>query len=62
MQAIDSLVKVQCTLLDYSVSSVTEGIDALVWTRVIIRPSGKDAGEGLVTGIKVTNHPLTHAF
>ncbi len=48
-KAIDSLVRVDAELLDYSVSSVTEGIEALATTRVIIRPAGKLAGEGFVT-------------
>jgi 2-isopropylmalate synthase len=48
-KAIDSLVRVDAALLDYSVSSVTEGINALATTRVTIRPSGKMAGEAWVT-------------
>jgi len=40
-KAIDSLVRVDAQLLDYSVSSVTEGIEALATTRVIIKPAGK---------------------
>jgi len=45
-KAIDALVKVDAELVDYGVNSVTEGIDALAHTRVIIRPAGKIAGEG----------------
>ncbi|KAG2437518.1 hypothetical protein HYH02_011161 [Chlamydomonas schloesseri] len=45
-KAVDSLVRVEAELVDYSVSSVTQGIEALAHTRVMIRPSGKmsDAG------------------
>ncbi len=49
-KAIDSLVRVPACLLDYSVNSVTEGIEALAQTRVVIRPAGKMAGQGFVTG------------
>lgn len=48
-KAIDSLVRVDTELLDYTVSSVTEGINALATTRVTIRPAGKQSGEGWVT-------------
>lgn len=46
-------MRVQCQLLDYSVNSVTEGIEALATTRVVIKPAGKLAGEGYVTDTKV---------
>jgi hypothetical protein len=36
-------------LTEYSVSSVTEGIEALANTRIVVRPAGKMAGEGFVT-------------
>jgi hypothetical protein len=52
-QAIDALVRVQAALVDYSVNNVTEGIEALATTRVVIRPAGKLAGEGYVTDTKV---------
>jgi 2-isopropylmalate synthase len=39
-KAVDSLVMVEAELTDYGVNSVTEGIEALATTRVIIRPSG----------------------
>eukprot|EP00775_Hariotina_reticulata_P011414 gene11414-11561_t len=39
-KAIDGLVRVDTELVDYSVNSVTEGIQALATTRVTIRPSG----------------------
>lgn len=45
-KAIDSLVRVEVELLDYSVNSVTEGIEALASTRVVVRPAGKISGEG----------------
>ncbi len=43
-KAIDSLVRVEAMLTDYTVNSVTEGIDALATTRVTIRPTGKMIG------------------
>ncbi|GAB4814561.1 hypothetical protein N2152v2_001607 [Parachlorella kessleri] len=51
-KAIDQLVRVQAALVDYSVNNVTEGIEALATTRVVIRPAGKMAGEGYVTDTK----------
>ncbi|KAK1267100.1 2-isopropylmalate synthase B [Acorus gramineus] len=42
-KAIDRIVKVPVTLLEYSMSAVTEGIDAISTTRVVIR--GDDALE-----------------
>ncbi|XP_057970533.1 2-isopropylmalate synthase B-like isoform X4 [Malania oleifera] len=47
-KAIDLIVKVPVTLLEYSMSAVTEGIDAIATTRVLIR------GE--------ENHTATHAL
>ncbi|KAG7667065.1 hypothetical protein Ndes2526B_g04445 [Nannochloris sp. 'desiccata'] len=43
-KAIDHLVRVPAELQDYTVGSVTEGIDALAQTRVIIKPSGRNEG------------------
>jgi 2-isopropylmalate synthase len=40
-KAIDGLVRVDAELVDYSVNSVTEGIQALATTRVSIRPTGE---------------------
>ncbi|KAI3470122.1 hypothetical protein Pfo_026785 [Paulownia fortunei] len=48
-KAVDLIVKVPVTLLEYSMSAVTEGIDAIATTRVLIR------GEDSVT----TTHALT---
>lgn len=42
-KGIDSLVCVDAELLEYSVQSVTEGIDALVTTHISIRPTGDTA-------------------
>lgn len=42
-KAVDSLIKVPAELTDYSVSSVTEGIEALATTRVIIKPADGSA-------------------
>ncbi|RVW92374.1 2-isopropylmalate synthase 1, chloroplastic [Vitis vinifera] len=47
-KAIDLLVKEQVTLLEYGLNAVTEGIDAIATTRVLIR------GE--------KNHTLTNAL
>mmetsp|Transcript_35645 Transcript_35645/g.100917 ORF Transcript_35645/g.100917 Transcript_35645/m.100917 type:complete len:656 (+) Transcript_35645:136-2103(+) len=44
-KAVDSLVKVPCDLRDYSITSVTAGIDALATTKVVIAPSAKAAGK-----------------
>jgi 2-isopropylmalate synthase len=51
-KAVDSLVRVQAELVDYSVNSVSEGIEALAQTRVVIRPAGRMAGEGFVQNYK----------
>ncbi|KAK9818017.1 hypothetical protein WJX72_005722 [[Myrmecia] bisecta] len=48
-KAVDSLVRVQVKLVDYTVNSVTEGIEALATTRVVLRPAGKMANEAFVT-------------
>ncbi|KAL0021115.1 hypothetical protein WJX79_010332 [Trebouxia sp. C0005] len=40
-KAIDSIVKVQVDLVDYGMNSVSQGIDALAITRVVIRPVGQ---------------------
>jgi 2-isopropylmalate synthase len=40
---------VDAELVDYSVNSVTEGIQALATTRVSIRPTGGEAGVGLLS-------------
>jgi 2-isopropylmalate synthase len=47
-KAVDALVRVPVELVDYTVSSVTEGIEALAATRVTVRPSGAMAGAGFV--------------
>lgn len=51
-KAIDSLVRVQATLLDYSINSVTEGIEALATCRVVVLPAGKMASEAYVNSAK----------
>mgnify|MGYP003493410073 CR=1 FL=1 len=40
IKAIDSLVQAPCLLVDYSMNSVSDGIDALAVTRVLIEPAG----------------------
>ncbi|KAH7442559.1 hypothetical protein KP509_03G094500 [Ceratopteris richardii] len=37
LKAVDSIIKIPVTLLEYSLSAVTEGIDAIATTRVVIR-------------------------
>lgn len=37
LKAVDSVVKIPVTLLEYSLNAVTEGIDAIATTRVVIR-------------------------
>jgi 2-isopropylmalate synthase len=44
-KAIDSIVGLEVELTDYSMASVTEGIDALANTRVVIKPVGDDPVE-----------------
>ena len=41
-------------LVDYSVQSVTEGIEALAVTRVSLRPAGKLASEGFTINAQVS--------
>jgi len=45
-KAVDSVVRVDAELVDYSVQSVTQGIEALATTRVQIKAAGRMAGEG----------------
>ena len=45
-KAIDSLVRIPVDLVDYGMTSVTGGIEALATTRVIIRPAGELASTG----------------
>ncbi|CAL5228020.1 g11082 [Coccomyxa viridis] len=47
-KAIDSLVRVQVELSEYTISSVTEGPESLAFTRCSIRPVGRMANEGFV--------------
>ena len=47
-KAIDSIVRVPADLVDYSMGAVTQGIDALAQTRVVIKPSGNMANDGFV--------------
>lgn len=47
-KAIDSIVRVPADLVDYSMGAVTQGIDALAQTRVVIKPSGNLANDGFV--------------
>lgn len=49
-KAIDSIVKVPVTLLEYSLTSVTEGIDAIASTRVLIRADHGHSSTHALTG------------
>lgn len=40
-KAIDKIVQLDAQLVEYGMSAVTEGIDALAQTRVMIRKNGK---------------------
>ncbi|KAG6433365.1 hypothetical protein SASPL_104976 [Salvia splendens] len=56
-KAVDLVVKVPVTLLEYSMSGVTEGIDAIATTRVLIR------GEDSVTATHAyTGESVNRAF
>lgn len=52
-KAIDALVRVEVNLEDYAMNAVTEGIEALAVTRVIIRPTGTLAAQGVVKSAQV---------
>lgn len=47
-KAVDALVGVEVSLDDYSVNSVTEGIEALAVTRCVLRPVGSLAAQGVI--------------
>ncbi|KAI3881355.1 hypothetical protein MKX03_025662 [Papaver bracteatum] len=49
-KAIDLIVKVPVMLLEYSMSSVTEGIDAIASTRVLIRGENGHTSTNAITG------------
>eukprot|EP00268_Persea_americana_P029142 TRINITY_DN28203_c0_g1_i1.p1 TRINITY_DN28203_c0_g1~~TRINITY_DN28203_c0_g1_i1.p1 ORF type:complete len:613 (+),score=103.63 TRINITY_DN28203_c0_g1_i1:101-1939(+) len=49
-KAIDRIVKVPVTLLEYSLNSVTEGIDAIATTRVVIRGENSHSSMNATTG------------
>ncbi|KAH9311876.1 hypothetical protein KI387_026911, partial [Taxus chinensis] len=52
-KAIDSIVKVPVTLSEYSLNAVTEGIDALASTRVLIRGEQRHSSTHALTGATV---------
>nr|UPT51121.1 isopropylmalate synthase 2 [Pogostemon cablin] len=56
-KAVDLIVKVPVTLLEYTMTSVTEGIDAIATTRVLIR--GQDS---LTATHALTGEPINRAF
>ncbi|KAF5192273.1 2-isopropylmalate synthase [Thalictrum thalictroides] len=49
-KAIDSIVQVPVTLLEYSMTSVTEGIDAIASTRVVIVGENSHTSTHAITG------------
>ncbi|KAK4799777.1 hypothetical protein SAY86_025142 [Trapa natans] len=49
-KAVDLIVKVPATLLEYSMSAVTEGIDAIAATRVLIRGDDNQTATNAYTG------------
>ncbi|PIA49046.1 hypothetical protein AQUCO_01300116v1 [Aquilegia coerulea] len=49
-KAIDSIVQVPVTLLEYSMNSVTEGIDAIASTRVVIVGENSHTSTHAITG------------
>ncbi|KAG8375940.1 hypothetical protein BUALT_Bualt09G0011200 [Buddleja alternifolia] len=56
-KAIDLIVKVPVTLVEYSLNAVTEGIDAIATTRVLIR--GNDS---ITATHALTGEPVNRAF
>ncbi|XP_010497622.1 PREDICTED: 2-isopropylmalate synthase 1, chloroplastic-like, partial [Camelina sativa] len=52
-KAVDLIVKEPATLLEYSMNAVTEGIDAIATTRVLIRGSNKYSSTNAITGEEV---------
>ena len=47
--------------MDYSLTNVTEGIEALAYTRVVIRPAGKLANDAIISEIGVSD-PFSHCI
>ncbi|XP_021751802.1 2-isopropylmalate synthase A-like [Chenopodium quinoa] len=56
-KAVDSIVKVPVTLLEYSLTGVTEGIDAIATTRVLIR-----GDNGFTTTQATTGEQIRRTF
>lgn len=58
-KAVDALVGVEVNLDDYSVNSVTDGIEALAVTRCVLRPVGSLAAQGVIVNAQVRkNRPF----
>ncbi|GMP78351.1 hypothetical protein CsSME_00034299 [Camellia sinensis var. sinensis] len=55
-KAVDHIVKVPVTLLEYSMNAVTEGIDAIATTQVLIR------GDNNHTSTKASEETVCHTF
>ncbi|XP_075479489.1 2-isopropylmalate synthase A-like [Primulina tabacum] len=56
-KAVDTIVKVPVTLVEYSMNAVTEGIDAIATTRVLIRTV-----DSVTTTHVMTGQTMNHAF
>ncbi|KAL7209279.1 hypothetical protein ACSBR1_030919 [Camellia fascicularis] len=52
-KAVDHIVKVPVTLLEYSMNAVTEGIDAIATTRVLIRGDNNHTFSGTGAGMDI---------
>ncbi|KAL0699660.1 hypothetical protein Bca4012_055782 [Brassica carinata] len=52
-KAVDLIVKEPTTLLEYSMNAVTEGIDAIATTRVLVRGNNNYASTNAITGEEV---------
>ncbi|KAG5386990.1 hypothetical protein IGI04_038460 [Brassica rapa subsp. trilocularis] len=52
-KAVDLIVKEPTTLLEYSMNAVTEGIDAIATTRVLVRGSNTYTSTNAITGEEV---------
>jgi 2-isopropylmalate synthase len=61
-KAVDKLVGVDCELIDYSMNSVSGGIEALAHTRVLIQPSGKLQSEAFVETPGSINGKVKRSF
>jgi 2-isopropylmalate synthase len=61
-KAVDAIVGVPASLVEYSVNAVTAGIDALATTRVQVAPAAGGAGGGGAAAAATTRHAQTGAL